>query len=756
MSRIPKPESATQSPRMVLVCLGALLAACTDGRWESTSPVAPQPAVPTADSVAVQVVVSDGIQASVPAGTRWVRRGETFEYRFATTSGYAGLVVRVNDTVQAPNGRLVVSRGTSVTAIAFPDTSASQRTAFDAEFEQLVTTATPARKLDSLVARYSAADSITRERMDHARYRSILRLGPEQYQAYLDRLDQDAEAESTQASPTVGTPVGLNTPNLQATTAAPRRLSVIYVNGWFNGPLGSEGGRVALEAALRGRTLSAGGVKIGKHVNRAIILDASDPARCLKEIQWLLALTSGSGGIQPSSVLLSRLYEVLTRRVNSECLSTNARAVIDYLAQRLGTSTALTPADARLLARIESERRNGANVLVVGHSQATLIVRNVLAQLKPKQDALGCVGFIGVGGPLQSGSGISTNLQFVSSLSAKGTVSGVQDILYAFDPGRQDGRPSVKTAQLDATWQGSSWLDYVPVASQIRGTLMLSMQLDLHGFVATYTASDGYASALGDQAEAAADALNAVCPAPAEVNRSVDISVATATVVAAREAVTRELGIALSNPNAVPVTVRLSVLQGLLPAGITATLNSTAVTLGPREAIRASDASAPRVAVTVEPGVPAVRVALAIAATATAAPASCATGRVTVTDAGTEVTTGGLTVRFTGAAPRDSSIAAAQVTLNGSQTVVTWQHAREASLALALVPGPNTLAIRLVSGTGVASYRLPEPFGSDGWVALGFITHTRMYFLRTFTVDTTPGYYSDRAAAACDKVTGAR
>ncbi len=237
----------------------------------------------------------------------------------------------------------------------------------------------------------------------------------------------------------------------------------------------------------------------------------------------------------------------------------------------------------------------------------------------------------------------------------------------------------------------------------------------------------------------------------------VALSASATSIASERGDVTREIGLTVTNPFNADVSLNLR-RQGLfiLP-GTQVELVRETVQLKARQTLRASDPLAPKLRVTIRPGMPAVRFGVAIVGELGGHDQACTVVEVSVTAAGQLVTQGEMNLQFSGATPSASSQALARVTLNGSSTNVSWQGRNLAAFPVSLVPGPNVLEIRLVDGTGVAAYVVPSPFGTGKPVSLGFIPHRMTYFLATHQPLSTPAdFYMSQARQACTQVEQSR
>lgn len=238
--------------------------------------------------------------------------------------------------------------------------------------------------------------------------------------------------------------------------------------------------------------------------------------------------------------------------------------------------------------------------------------------------------------------------------------------------------------------------------------------------------------------------LSDTCP------RTLSMRISSVAIRSGATAESLEIPIGLTNLSSDAVNVRLRPATSLSIPGISIEWPDSVTPLQPRQALGSNNALAPRLKVTVQPGTPAFSFGVPVLALRNGELQACGIAPVRVTAGGDPVADSEFNLTVSGATPSSNSQASARVIVNGATSNLSWRGNDVASMRISLNPGPNTFSISLLSGTGIASYVLPEPFGSGRPTALGFIAHQRTWFRTTQNpVLDPPDYYENLAVKAC-------
>lgn len=227
---------------------------------------------------------------------------------------------------------------------------------------------------------------------------------------------------------------------------------------------------------------------------------------CLLTTAWALNVSGLADPEANRRSFFARVMDMVSRelRTRGECLemlSTNLRVVDQFLDANLGDLSRPDVEDARLISLLARERMRGGgrNVIAVGHSQGSMIVRTAVGAAGPRAPNAGCLGAMGIGSPLSTAIDWP-NQQWLWRGIANGSDSRSHDILYPLGPGRSDGRRSGLTDDLDADLRAGEIFFTIPVR-----------QLALHGFDRSYLAATGHRAEVRQALQAGYQQLGTSC-----------------------------------------------------------------------------------------------------------------------------------------------------------------------------------------------------------------------------------------------------
>lgn len=512
---VPTPKvMKTESPdagRLLQLCrslqpfaVGSALmmaAACS-----GSDSVAPKPAT----QVALRVLATDGVAGTPTTGVSQQIEKTVIPYQFALVTGYRDLEVRLDGNLVAASGTITMDRPHELTASAFP-VAASSATPEMVAMRNVYSTASISATR-SLVRQIGSAmlkgDTAYAERYRRAEAFVLEELGPDAYKRLETSLAGTSvlvAGDSVATSSAVHLELMSSIPTFPADTVVP--TTVVFVNGVFNSSSSATNSARALINLLlqagfdpsgtvqqAGSARQAASMRVFLHFNPMVSLQ-NPVAECVSALNWALTVANGVSSDGSRASLWLRVVALLDkiRRVTDACknpslLSTNARALDQYLS---ANASLLMPPDAderALVALIEQERSfaGGRNVWVIGHSQGAMIARTAVGITAAGAPNIGCIGTLAIGSP------ISNTLPWPradirDAIIQKGTVEGSADIVYNLlnlSADRTDGVPSGQTNDLDGDLRNdqAGWV--------------LARRLQLHNFVDGYLNVAGHRSTL--------------------------------------------------------------------------------------------------------------------------------------------------------------------------------------------------------------------------------------------------------------------
>jgi hypothetical protein len=493
-----------------------LVQACDSGKKAGT-PTDPEPK--PAPRRTVNVIHTSGVTGNPAAGTLTVDSGTTVTYAFTAAPGYGDLQVWLDSLSVPAAGTLRVEgdRVLRVSAWPVPETPSGAAAAAVAE---LYTGTDPADAYQEVLDRTAsavlrgAADEL--ETLRKAEYAALLAAGPEgMFRAHTALAGKTFTVAGQTGSSTASLVLEGNVTFAQDTVVP---TTLIFVNGIFN----LEGGAAASAQELLRVVTEAGfgnaqfvsapnGARPGSPVQVMFhhnpIVNLQNPLEsCLLNAAWAYNVAGLADPNADSKSILTRAWDMLSRRVRTagpclDFISTNARVATQFLDASLGDLSRPDMQDAGLISRIAAERRRGGgrNVIAVGHSQGSMIVRTAVGAAGPRAEHAGCLGAIGVGSPLAT-SIEWPNQQWLTRIIARGSESGSHDILFPLGPGRTDGRRSTLTDDLDTALRNGDVVFSIPFR-----------QLALHSFTGSYLAPAGNRAEVREAIRSGYHALAGAC-----------------------------------------------------------------------------------------------------------------------------------------------------------------------------------------------------------------------------------------------------
>lgn len=429
-------------PRMrivaaVVTTLLALAACKGDGTGSSPPPTPPPPPPPVIPTATVQVIRSAGVMGSPDTGTVRVDSGTVVAYSFSLAAGYQNLQVYVDSLAAPASGSVSTASGSHVLrAVALP-TPAASTTPEATAIQQVYAGSNPAQAFGSLVSMVRAAhergDTTTLKRLRQAEYAALLQGGPAAAERARTALagrtfvlfgETSSEAAANNlVSASTRPPAESGAALRQGTDWGARVLfapdtvvptTVIYVNGILN--FTASGAHGSADAVLQ--ALSAAGFDVGDATHRDTdgarpasavrvlfhfnpFLELQSPLKCLRALDWAASTASDAEDGQDDDVWAARVRALLegVQRAGqaAECAfpwSSNGRVMDQYVQSLAGGLATLDASDADLVSVIGQERgvAGGRNVIVLGHSQGTLIARGAIGAAGAPTADHGCLG----------------------------------------------------------------------------------------------------------------------------------------------------------------------------------------------------------------------------------------------------------------------------------------------------------------------------------------------------------------------------
>ena len=364
--------------RVVLAALLASFAAAGCGKdKKSSGPVAPeaQAAIDT-----LTVFADSSVTGEPRSGVKTLPRGERVSYRYEPAGGFKNAVVVLDSAVAALAGSLTMNGNRRILASA----------------EKVVMVPPEAQPLQMSVAKiFTAPDTaaVLEAYIEHTKELDALyaAYGPEQarelaYAAYLAAYDA-ADERSVEAAERAleGHLFGGAGERISSSLAAASTVSLvgpntslIFVNGILNSTDKAAASRKELELAVADAGL-ASEVEVYNFYNASALYDQNELRKCLGR-----AVQRASG----LAILVCKGASVISD-------FTEARRQIAEIFNQLPAGAEPT---AKVLARIvRQERGNGRAVILMGHSQGTLVIQQALKEMGEYDQ---CVAALSLAGPL--------------------------------------------------------------------------------------------------------------------------------------------------------------------------------------------------------------------------------------------------------------------------------------------------------------------------------------------------------------------
>jgi len=497
--------------RSTLVALGliaAFLAGCRPGDGP-TDPVPPPPPPPPPPAPqALTIVTGAGVSGTPADGQMSLPGGSVVDYAFTLRGGFDSLTVSVDGVRGPATGRITMDRSHLLLAGAVPRAVPPPQDSLTRSVQRVNTSVVPApvfqAALDQLVrlADQAGPDAAVNRAQGlllpppasvtdvNALLRVNAALAGRTFEIVGGPDVRPDLAPTPEAVPGVVTPVDTVTPT-----------TLVFVNGIWNDHSAALESMSRLMAIATNRGLLSGG---GATRTMGLALVYNPSTRFLTSVtadaQCFLSMLNSpfspqraptqSSDLPAACGVVGDIQESLQQYIN--IVLNNAQGQIAGPAQDLIAA----------IDRFRVDRKH--NVILVGHSQGTMVVREALSRLGSQNTSeVGCVGSINVASPVGDlgWPGLQTP---VSGRIAKGGVS--QDIL-AFIPGLKF--PGLSSERTDL------W-DRVIGALEILGPNSLSVVarvgagVDLHSF-ATYANTPRSAAWLGDALVQAYQDLAAAC-----------------------------------------------------------------------------------------------------------------------------------------------------------------------------------------------------------------------------------------------------
>ncbi|HEX6909174.1 MAG TPA: carboxypeptidase-like regulatory domain-containing protein, partial [Longimicrobium sp.] len=474
---------------------------------------------PPPDKHSIEVIRTSGVEGSPAEGALTVDEGTSVSYAFTPAAGYGSLQVWLDSTAVSATGtvRMDTSHVLRVTAWPLPEVPSG---AGPEAVKNLYTGSNPSNAyqevLDLTANAVFRGDAAALDALRRAEYAALLQAGPQGMLRVRTALagktfmvageDDDAALDHAVAGD------GL----FAEDTIVP--TTVIFVNGIFNLEGGASASAQALLAVVReagfGQAVfsaTPNGARPGStvqvmfHHNPVVSLQSPIDS-CILTTAWAYNVAGLADPNASEKNVFARAMDLLSRQLRTagqclEMLSTNARVVQQYLDAKLGDLSRPDVQDAGLISLISSERRRGGgrNVIAVGHSQGSMIVRTAVGGAGPGAPHAGCLGAMGIGSPLSTTIGWP-NQQWLTRIIARGSEPMSHDILFPLGSNRADGRRSALTDALDANLRADEIFFSIPLR-----------QLALHSFTTSYLAVTGHRGEIRDAVSAGYRALSQAC-----------------------------------------------------------------------------------------------------------------------------------------------------------------------------------------------------------------------------------------------------
>lgn len=481
----------TETHRLPTFVVAVLLAA---GCGSKDEPIDPTP-VPPQD---LSVVIGAGILGTPAAGRVSYPQGTSVNYSFSLASGYDSLLVSVDGVRTSPAGLLSMDRSHVLIAGAVPVVSPAPQDSLGRSLGRVATESNPVPSFQAALGQIVAiadqggsatlmarAATLDVTPTTAAEVSALVRVNTSlagKYFSVLDGPDVNADlAPPVQPAPGVVTPVDTVTPT-----------TLVFVNGIWN----------TYEDALRSFSdllviarntglLSGGGTT--RTMGLSLLYNTStggiltDVAGSFNVPCYLSILNSAfSFGRAPTQ--LSGFPQLCAGQTDlQESLGQYLNVVLNNAQGRIAAPSADLMARLDTLLRVKKQ-----NVIVVAHSQGTMIVREALSRLQANPtEEVGCIGSINVASPI--GDAGWPNLQTpVAGRIVKGAFS--QDILYLIPPGSKF--PTIST-NLSDNWDLAIAALNLVGATGAASFATLGAGAHIHSFH-SYTQSPATAGWLGD------------------------------------------------------------------------------------------------------------------------------------------------------------------------------------------------------------------------------------------------------------------
>jgi hypothetical protein len=347
---------------------------------------------PPSVSYTLTVATAPGVSGTPAAGTFASKDGDTLSYSFTAATGYENLSVMLDSTFVPASGfvvmrsdhRLVAAADTKVTLLPQTQTLVAQA-------RGLLTNPDPIAAAETLLSRY---DTLLQQL-------GVVE-GTRQLQA-LNHLAYDATADSLAireliqrlGGQTFTSAAALNrvpgdAPHTSVAVVGGRSTILIYVNGIFNAPDDPWIAQVHLT-----RLAAQAGFDFTNPSNPDQILSFYNASWTYNKDYSKVSCALSIASLLDAESLLS-LLKVLNTCTALHDLTTTTQ----QLGNVLGVIPAGDPTAQQLSTLVQSQIARGRNVVLVGHSQGSLILQEALHQLYSTSPNLGtCIGALSLAAP---------------------------------------------------------------------------------------------------------------------------------------------------------------------------------------------------------------------------------------------------------------------------------------------------------------------------------------------------------------------
>lgn len=378
------------SLRSLALAIAVVTGACRSGSADG-------PTDPSKQQKELKIVTGRGVIAQ-PAGSGRHPSGERVSYSFALEPGFTNLIVRLDGVEAAPAGsvtmdtdRVLAATADSASALGSVDSIAISAA------RTILTADDPRRVLASL---YQNAWNDERIRGTGAAAQTVSNVAAHSF------VSADFSALGVVHERLRGQVFDIDLPEAPSLSAAasvsdPAALpfTLIYINGMLTSP--SE----AVENVFMVRNV----------VTTANLPDFSRPAYRVKHLYnatWSERRAEATF-CRAATLVIAIKARVspfgVVRNVASVCgfFADLTRAALD-IAELIGWVPGSSPEASALTEMLFEERRQGRGVILIGHSQGTLIAQNAMrATLESVQNlessSQRCAGFVSLGSPLPNG-----------------------------------------------------------------------------------------------------------------------------------------------------------------------------------------------------------------------------------------------------------------------------------------------------------------------------------------------------------------